>query len=37
MGIPYSEEIKILGVKVRNNLKQSALANWTRLTSLVRT
>ena len=37
MGIPYSEEIKILGVKMRNTVKQSALASWTRLASLVRT
>ena len=37
MGIPYSEELKILGVKMRNTVKQLALASWTRLTSLVRT
>jgi len=37
MGIPCSEEIKILGVKIRNAVKQSALAIWTRLPSLVRT
>ena len=36
MGIPYSEEIKILGVNIRNTVKQSALPRWTRLTSLVR-
>jgi len=36
MGIPYSEEIKILGVKMRNTMKQSALASWTRLAHLVR-
>ena len=33
MGIPYSKEIKILGVKIRKTLKQSALASWTRLVS----
>ena len=37
MGIPYTEEIKILGVKTRKTMKQSALASWTRLVSLVRT
>jgi len=37
MGIPYSEEIKILGVKIRKTMKQSALASWSRLVSLVRT
>jgi len=36
-GIPFSEEIKILGVKMRKTVKQSALASWTRLTSLERT
>jgi len=29
MGIPYSEEIKILGAKIRKTVKQSALASWT--------
>jgi len=29
MGIPYSEEIKILGVNMRNTVKQSALESWT--------
>jgi hypothetical protein len=33
MGIPYSEEIKILGVKIRKTVKQSALSSWTRLVS----
>ena len=33
MGIPYSEEIKILGVRIRKTVKQSALASWTRLVS----
>jgi len=37
MCVPYSEEIKILGVKMMNTVKQSALASWTRLMSLVRT
>jgi len=37
MGIPYSEEIKILGVRIRKTAKQSALASWMRLASLVRT
>jgi len=37
MGIPYSVEIKILCVKMRNTVKHSALASWTRLASLVRT
>jgi len=37
MGIPYSEEIKILGFKTRNTVKQSPLASLTRLASLVRT
>jgi hypothetical protein len=37
MGIPYSEKIKILGVKIRKTMKQSALASWTSLVSLVRT
>jgi len=37
MSIPYSEEIKTLCVKMRKTVKQSALAIWTRLTSLVRT
>ena len=37
MGITCSEEIKILGVKIRKTVKQSALASWTRLVSLVRT
>ena len=37
MGISYSEEITILGVKLRNTANKSALASWTRLTSLVRT
>jgi len=27
MGIPYSEEIKILGVKMRNTMKQSAMTS----------
>jgi len=36
MGISYEEEITILCVKMRNNVKKSALASWTRLTSLVR-
>jgi hypothetical protein len=33
----YSEEIKILGVKLRKTVKQSALASWTTLVTLVRT
>ena len=37
VGIPYSGEIKILGVKMKNTVKQSALVSWTRLASLVRT
>jgi len=37
MGIPYKEKIQILGIKMRNTVKKSALASWTRLTSLVRT
>jgi hypothetical protein len=37
MGIPYCEEIMILGVKLRNTIKTSALASWTRLTPLTRT
>ena len=37
MGITYSEKIKILVVKIRKNVKQLALASWTRLVSLVRT
>ena len=37
MGIPYSEEIKILVVKMWKTVKQSALASWTRSTSLVNT
>ena len=37
MGIPYSEEIKILDVDMRNTLKQWALTSWTTLASLVRT
>ena len=37
MGIPYSEEIKVLGIHMRNTVKQSALASWTRLTAMVRT
>jgi len=37
MDIPYSEEIKILGVKMWKNVKQSAPASWTRLASLVPT
>ena len=36
MGIPYSYEIKILGLKIRKPVKQSALASWARLVSLVR-
>ena len=36
MGITYSEEM-IIGVKIRKTVKQSALASWTRLASLVRT
>jgi hypothetical protein len=37
MVIPYFEEIKILGVKIRKTVKQSALASWARLMTLVRT
>jgi hypothetical protein len=37
MGITYNEEITILGVKIRNTVKKSAHASWTRLTSFVRT
>jgi hypothetical protein len=37
MGIRYCEEIMILGVKMRNTGKQTALTRWTRLASLVRT
>jgi hypothetical protein len=36
MGITYTEEIQILCAKMRNTVKKSALASWTRLTSLVR-
>ena len=35
-GIPYSEEIKVLGIHMRNTVKQSVLASWTRLTTMVR-
>jgi len=37
MGIPYNREIKILGVKIRKTVKQSAPAIWTILASVVRT
>ena len=36
-GMSYKEILTILGVKMRNNAKKSALASWTRVTSLVRT
>ena len=37
MGIPYKEEITVLGVKLKNTIKKSALASWTRVTAMVRT
>jgi hypothetical protein len=36
MGVPYNEEITILCVKMMNTVKHSALASWTRVTSVVR-
>ena len=36
MGTPCSEIIKILVVKMKNTVKKTALAIWTRLTPLVR-
>ena len=37
MGIPYREEITVLGVKRKITVKKSALASWTKLTAMVRT
>ena len=36
MGIPYKEEITILGIKLNNTIKQTAITSWTRLTAMVR-
>ena len=36
MGIPYKEEITVLGVKLKNTVKKSALASWTKVTAMVR-
>ena len=37
MGIPYKEEITVLGVKLKNAVNKSTLASWTRVTAMVRT
>ena len=37
IGIPYKEEITILGIKLKNTIKQKAISSWTRLTATVRT
>jgi len=37
MGIPYKEEITVLGVKLKNTVKKLTLASWTRVTAMVRT
>jgi exonuclease III len=36
LGIPYSDQIKILGIQMRNTVQQSALATWDRLSTIVR-
>ena len=36
MGTPYSEEIKVLGILMRNTVKQSAMASWARLSTIGR-
>jgi hypothetical protein len=35
--IPYSAEIKILGLRMANTTAQSAMSSWSRITNLVRT
>jgi hypothetical protein len=36
MNIPYSKEVKVLGVQIEKTTAQSAIAIWTRITNMVR-
>jgi hypothetical protein len=37
MNIPYSSEIKILGLRMPNTKAQSVMSSWSRITNIVRT
>jgi len=36
MDIPYSNEIKVLGIHFANTTAQSAMSSWARITTMVR-
>jgi hypothetical protein len=35
MNIPYSTEVKVLGIQIANTTAQSAVSSWTRITNMV--
>jgi hypothetical protein len=36
MNVPYSKEVRVLGVQLAKTTVQSAVASWTRITNMVR-